>query len=40
MPTVASDSLAAVRMALLACLPNGVVVDLRECELAQTQERK
>lgn len=35
LPTVASDSSAAVRMCLQARLPNGVVVDLRECEPLQ-----
>jgi len=32
MPTAASDSLAVVRMSLQARLPNGVVIDLRECD--------
>jgi transposase len=35
MPTAASDSPAVVRMCLQARLPNGVVVDLRECDLRQ-----
>ena len=35
MPTATNDSAAAVRMWLQARLPNGVVVDLRECGLAQ-----
>jgi transposase len=34
-PMPASDSQAAVRMCLQARLPNGVVVDLRECDLRQ-----
>ena len=33
--TAASDSPAVVRMCLQARLPNGVVVDLRECDLHQ-----
>ena len=35
MSTAASDSPAGVRMCLQARLPNGVVVDLRECDLHQ-----
>ena len=35
MSTAASDSPAVVRMSLQARLPNGVVVDLRECDLHQ-----
>ncbi len=35
MPMAASDSPAAVRMCLQARLPNGVVIDLRECDLRQ-----
>ena len=38
MPTATSNSPAAVRMWLQARLPNGVVVDLRECDLPQTAE--
>ncbi len=38
MPTAASDSPAVVRMCLQARLPNGVVVDLRECDLRQAGE--
>ena len=38
MPTATSDSPAAVRMCLQARLPNGVVVDLRECDLRQAVE--
>ena len=38
MPTVAGDSLGVGRMCLQAHLPNGVVVDLRECGLAQAAE--
>jgi transposase len=35
MPMVTGDNPAAVRMNLQARLPNGVVVDLRECDLRQ-----
>ncbi len=35
MPTATGDSPMAVRMGLQARLPNGVVVDLRECDLRQ-----
>ena len=35
MPTVTGDSPTAVRMCLQARLPNGVVLDLRECDLRQ-----
>lgn len=35
MPMAASDSLAVARMCLQARPPNGVVVDLRECDLRQ-----
>jgi len=38
MPTAAGDSLAVVRMCLQARLPNGVVVELRECDLRQAGE--
>jgi transposase len=38
MPTAAGDSLGVGRMCLQARLPNGVVVDLRECGLAQAAE--
>jgi transposase len=38
MPRATNDSAAAVRMWLQARLPNGVVVDLRECGLAQAAE--
>jgi transposase len=38
MPTATNDSATAVRMWLQARLPNGVVVDLRECGLAQAAE--
>lgn len=38
MPTAASDGPAVVRMCLQARLPNGVVVDLRECDLRQVRE--
>jgi transposase len=38
MPTAASDSLAVVRMCLQVRLPNGVVIDLRECDLRQASE--
>ena len=38
MPTAAGDSLGAGRMCLQARLPNGVVVDLRECDLRQARE--
>jgi len=38
MPTAAGDSLGVGRMWLQARLPNGVVIDLRECGLAQTAE--
>ena len=38
MPTATSNSPAAVRMWLQARLPNGVVVDLRECALPQMAE--
>ena len=37
-PTAASDSLAVVRMCLQARLPNGVVIDLRECDPRQVSE--
>ncbi len=37
-PTAASDSLAVMRICLQARLPNGVVVDLRECDLRQAGE--
>jgi transposase len=37
-PTAASDSAAVVRMCLQARLPNGVVVDLRECDLREAGE--
>lgn len=37
-PTAASDSPAVVRMCLQARLPNGVVIDLRECDLRQAGE--
>jgi transposase len=38
MPTVVSDGPTTVRMCLQARLPNGVVVDLRECDLRQAGE--
>lgn len=38
MPTAARDGSAVVRMCLQARLPNGVVVDLRECDLRQARE--
>ena len=38
MPRAASDGPAVVRMSLQARLPNGVVVDLRECDLRQASE--
>jgi transposase len=38
MPTSTSDSPGAVRLCLQARLPNGVVVDLRECDLPQVAE--
>jgi transposase len=38
MPTVASDGAAGVLMSLQARLPNGVVVELRECDLRQAGE--
>jgi len=38
MPTAAGASLAVVRMCLQARLPNGVVVELRECDLRQAGE--
>jgi transposase len=38
MPTATNHSPTAVRMCLQARLPNGVVVDLRECELPQVAE--
>ena len=38
MPTASSDSATAMRMCLQARLPNGVVVDLRECDLRQAGE--
>jgi transposase len=38
MPTAASNSLAVVRMCLQARLPNGVVIDLRECDLHHAGE--
>ena len=38
MPTATNDSAAALRMWLQARLPNGVVVDLRECDLRQARE--
>ena len=38
MPTAASAGPAVVRMCLQARLPNGVVVDLRECDLRQATE--
>jgi transposase len=38
MPRATHDSAAAVRMCLQARLPNGVVFDLRECELPQVAE--
>ncbi len=34
-PTVTDDSPSAARMCLQARLPNGVVIDLRECDLRQ-----
>jgi transposase len=37
-PTATNDSPALVRMCLQARLPNGVVVDLRECDLRQAGE--
>jgi transposase len=37
-PMPSSDSLCAVRMCLRARLPNGVVIDLRECELHHAGE--
>jgi transposase len=37
-PKPTHDSATAVRMWLQARLPNGVVVDLRECGLAQAAE--
>jgi len=37
-PRAASDSLAVMRMCLQARLPNGVVIDLRECDLRQARE--
>jgi len=36
--TGTNDSAAVVRMCLQARLPNGVVVDLRECDLRQATE--
>ena len=38
MPRATNDSPTAVRMWLQARLPNGVVVDLRECGLPQMAE--
>ena len=38
MPMAASDSLAVMWMCLQARLPNGVVIDLRECDLRQAGE--
>jgi transposase len=38
MPRATNDNAPAVRMCLQARLPNGVVVDLRECELPQVTE--
>ena len=38
MPTAARDSLAVMTMCLQAHLPNGVVIDLRECDLRQAGE--
>lgn len=38
MPTTTRDSPMAMRMCLQARLPNGVVVDLRECDLRQAGE--
>lgn len=38
MPMPTNDSATAVRMWLQARLPNGVVVDLRECDLRQARE--
>jgi transposase len=37
-PRAASDSLAVIRMCLQARLPNGVVIDLRECDPRQVGE--
>ena len=37
-PKPTNDSATAVRMWLQARLPNGVVIDLRECDLAQAAE--
>ncbi len=37
-PKPTNDSATAVRMCLQARLPNGVVIDLRECDLRQARE--
>ena len=37
-PMATNDSASRVRMCLQARLPNGVVIDLRECELRQAAE--
>ena len=38
MPVASVDEPAVVRLGLQARLPNGVVVDLRECDLRQAGE--